>query len=643
MNKPRIFVGDFETTVYENQTSTEVWASALVELYSDDVFIFKSIEETYDLLTTLDCNILLYYHNLKFDGSFWLDFLLRKLKYKQAYTQEDNNFRKTTWLKKSEMPNNSIQYLISETGQFYSILIKHAGHYIEIRDSYKLLPFSVKVIGKDFETKHKKLEMEYVGYRYSGCEITKEEKEYIANDVLVIKEALEIMYNEGHNKLTIGSCCLSEFKSQYYEGYVETRFRTEFPNLKEFKIDKEIYGVDNADAYIRKSYKGGWCYINPKFQSKVIKGGCTLDVNSLYPSMMCGMSGNYFPVYEPHFWVGEPSPDIFIDNTYFFIRIEVKFKVKKNYLPFIQVKNSFMYARNSCLTTSNYIDENGKEHEYMNYKGEVHPCVLTLTLTKTDYYLFLEHYDVEYMKILDGCWFAVKKAEFIFDKYIEKYKKIKMESKGGKRTLAKLYLNNLYGKLATSDNSSFKVAFVDDETDSIKFYTVPAFDKDVVYIPIGSAITSYARNFTIRASQKNYNNFIYADTDSMHLACKVEDVKGVELDDNEFCCWSHESDWDIGYFTRQKTYIEHVTNVDKPFYDVKCAGMPDKCKQLFIRSLTGDLVKEDEELTPEERDFLSVKRELKDFDIGLKVPGKLKPKRITGGIILVDDIYTMRE
>ena len=28
----------------------------------------------------------------------------------------------------------------------------------------------------------------------------------------IVKEALEIMFTEGHNKLTIGSCCLDEYK-----------------------------------------------------------------------------------------------------------------------------------------------------------------------------------------------------------------------------------------------------------------------------------------------------------------------------------------------------------------------------------------------------------------------------------------------
>ena len=33
----RYFVGDFETTVYKGQVNTEVWASAAVELFTEDV------------------------------------------------------------------------------------------------------------------------------------------------------------------------------------------------------------------------------------------------------------------------------------------------------------------------------------------------------------------------------------------------------------------------------------------------------------------------------------------------------------------------------------------------------------------------------------------------------------------------------
>ena len=56
----RYFVGDFETTVYEGQEDTEVWASAMVEMYSEDVHIFHSLPETFDYITSLNCNVCIY-------------------------------------------------------------------------------------------------------------------------------------------------------------------------------------------------------------------------------------------------------------------------------------------------------------------------------------------------------------------------------------------------------------------------------------------------------------------------------------------------------------------------------------------------------------------------------------------------------
>ena len=77
-------MGDFETTVYKGQTDTEVWASACVELFTEDVHIFHSIGEQFDYFKSLNENLVVYYHNLKFDGAFWLSYLLVDLGYKQA-------------------------------------------------------------------------------------------------------------------------------------------------------------------------------------------------------------------------------------------------------------------------------------------------------------------------------------------------------------------------------------------------------------------------------------------------------------------------------------------------------------------------------------------------------------------------------
>ena len=647
IKKFRTFVGDFETTVYEGQKHTEVWASAIVELNSEDVKIFKSIDETFEYLSVMKDNVIVYYHNLKFDGSFWLSYLLVDRNFKQAYNKTGERINDVEWQQEKEMKNNTFKYSISDKGQFYTIIIKVNNKFIEIRDSLKLLPFSVKKIGKSFETKHKKLDMEYTGFRYSGCEITLEEQEYIKNDVLVVKEALEIMYNEGHNKLTIGSCCLEEYKKLIGKD----DYTMYFPNLTEIELDKDTYGSFNAEEYIRKSYRGGWCYVVKGKENKIYENGVTADVNSLYPSVMSSESGNRYPVGKPYFWKGNYiDEEALKTNRYFFIRIKTRFYIKKNKLPFIQVKGNLLYNGREMLETSDIYDAETDTYckEILDFNGNLVSTRVELTLTMTDYYLLKEHYDLVDFEILDGVWFYTEIG--IFDRYIEKYKKIKTVSTGAKRELAKLFLNNLYGKMATSTDSSFKVAYVKEDK-SIGFLPVLANDKKPVYIPIGSAITSYARNFTIRTAQKNYygvdkRGFIYADTDSIHCDLDVSELKDVPVHDSAFCHWKLEALWDKGIFVRAKTYIEHVTHENlkpvEPYNNIKCAGMPQKCKDLLNLSLEGYTEEEYEALKDIEKKFVKTKRTFKDFKRGLIVPSKLRPKRINGGIILCDTTYEMR-
>ena len=650
--KSRFFACDFETTVYEGQTDTEVWASASVELFDDteSVNILHSIQEQYEYFLSLDCNIVAYYHNLKFDGSFWLSYLMTELKYKQAYTKLDDTGDVEFYMVQ-DMPKKTFKYVISDRGQWYTITVRMPnGKILEIRDSLKLLPFTIKRIGESFKTKHHKLEMDYVGIRYAGCIITKKEQEYIANDVLVLKEALEIMFKEGHDKLTIGACCLAEYKT--FWAYNKDAYAIMFPDLYNVCIDKS-YGEVLAGEYIRHSYKGGWCYLVRGKENKVFTKGLTADVNSLYPSMMSSESGNYYPNGLPTFWKGNYIPDeALIKNRYYFVRIKTRFYLKPNMLPFIQIKHSLLYDGTEMLESSDVYDKKtDRYYDYIidDFTKEKLDTRVELTLTMTDFKLIKEHYDLVDFEILDGCWFESSKG--LFDEYINKYKKIKQESKGAIRELAKLFLNNLYGKFASSPDSSFKVAYVKDDG-SIGFYPVFAQEKTAGYIPIGSAITSYARNFTIRAAQKNYYGrdkagFIYADTDSIHCDLSPEQVKGIKVDPKEFCCWKLEAYWDEAIFVRQKTYIEHVTHedgepIEDPYYNIKCAGMPEKCKELFNLSITTQEEKPDKKYNDKEKEFIHKKRTLIDFKLGLKITGKLMPKRIKGGTLLVETTYEMR-
>ena len=92
--------------------------------------------------------------------------------------------------------------------------------------------------------------MDYAGDRHAYCEITEEEAKYIKNDVLVLKEALEMMFDEGHNKLTIGSCCLSEFKC----GYSHKDYDRLFPDHRNDPLDMVVCSDGNVWECVDKAW-----------------------------------------------------------------------------------------------------------------------------------------------------------------------------------------------------------------------------------------------------------------------------------------------------------------------------------------------------------------------------------------------------
>ena len=54
-----------------------------------------------------------------------------------------------------------------------------------------------------------------------------------------------------------------------------------------------------------------------------------------------------------------------------------------------------------------------------------------------------------------------------------------------------------------------------------------------------------------------------------------------------------------------------------------------------------DVVNNPEGYLSDELEFIKQKRELTDFNVGLMVPGKLRPKRIKGGIVLERTTFEM--
>lgn len=524
------YVCDFETTTKEDDC--RVWAYGCMEIGNKkNLKIGTKIEDFMDWCKKEKCDI--YFHNLKFDGSFIVNWLLHN-----GYTHSADGLPMT------------FNTIISNMGQWYMIDICYGYKgkkklHTKIYDSLKKLPFSVDVIGKAFNLGSNKVEVDpefYTRERNENHEITEEEYLYIYSDLEVMADALEIQFNQGLKAMTSGSDSLKGYKD-----VISTKtFEKLFPILSL---------EDNEE--IRWCYRGGFTWLNERYANKDIGGGIVFDVNSLYPSQMYYQP---LPFGKPIKFNGKYVEDK--DYPLYTQHIRCEFILKEGYIPTIQLKNQgLMFKQNEYLKSS---------------KGEM----VDLYLTNIDLKLIEEHYDLYDVEYVGGWKFRSKVG--MFKEFIDKWMLVKATNKGAIRMLAKLMLNSLYGKFATNPKVTGKVPYL--KEDGSNGFTLPKDEngnvvdefKDPVYTPIGVFVTSYARNLTIRTAQKCYDRIIYCDTDSIHLeGTEIPEVIKDVIDDNKLGYWKHESTFQRARFIRQKTYIEEIDGK----LHVICAGMPDRIKE----------------------------------------------------------------
>ena len=626
-----IYVADFETYVQEKnivtpQEKTYVWCATYLNMQPEKKPVITSgIDE---MLMSLTSNhkakeeITVYFHNLKFDGSFIINWLLNKGYKFIKYNQEGKDGHK--YLNRSKLRRDQYNCVISEMNQYYSISFNYYGKIIYIIDSLKLIPLSIAEVGKAYGTPHRKTEMEYTGVKSVNM-LTPEDRTYIENDVYVLKEAMYYMLENGYDGLTIGSCCMSEFMSMYSA----ENWDFYFPNLENVLI-KEL-GISQYE-YVVKSYHGGWCYCNKAIAGKKLHNGKVFDANSHYPSQMALKSypiniGKYYKA-ENNRFEDVCQRRMNKDEYYYFIRFSCSFKLKEKHFPFIQIKGDPSYRATEMLESSEIIEDNKKIKSHtITIAGKPvykRSNIVEMTMTKSDWELFCKSYDITDLTIYDCLLFGTESGEVLFGAYIHKYMKEKIEAgkakNPGKKFCAKLKLNNLYGKFATNPDSTYKIPEL--VNNILHFTKVNERAKKAGYIAIGSAITSYCRCITIGLANENYKHFAYADTDSVHLYDVPRNyaIKGVKIDPFELGAWDNETDWDTGKFLRAKTYIEHVTHehgkkVETPYWNVKCAGMTKMGREEALKDI--------EKLGPEV------------FKAGYEVRN-LKPNQINGGVLLTE-------
>lgn len=595
-----LLAADFETTtIFEENLERDInnkklvtWLNCFVDIRkcydmqeyristSTEEF-FSQVHKQIEQQDNKDC--IIYFHNLKFDGSYILNY----------FNEKEIEF----------------DTFINDMGQWYSITYHYKDYKIVIRDSLKILNFSIKQIGKDMLKTVEKGITPLTEEKISLDECYKKGYvDYVIRDVEILAKALnKMIFEQGFEKFTASSQALATYKDMISFPY----FLKLFPPLKN-------------DEIIRLGYRGGWTFANPVYQNKEIKGNINVyDKNSMYPAIML----NYkLPSGKPrkieYDYTREKHDIIFkeFDSCCYVYNLNVAFDIKDEHLPSIQIKignkeyfKNDEYFKEKILANKDILFMLDKTQRDYLTTSQGH--YFNITLTNYDLDLMKRQYDFDILENSKVIKYEFSAKKGLFDKYINLYKDRKIQGKKiGNAVMtqdAKLKLNSLYGKFGTKKLIQEKQVYFED--DVLKFKNdLELTETTGVYVPLAMFVTSIGRWEIINNAQDNYNHFLYSDTDSLHLLDEGQEIK-LNIDDYKFGDWKIEEQATRGKYLRAKLYIEEL--IDGTL-SVRGAGMTDEIK----KQVTFD-----------------------NFKLGATFKGKRATKQIKGGVLIYTTTFSIKE
>lgn len=577
-----------------------VWSWAIAEVGGTAIHRGTDIADYVELAAELGG--IHWFHNLRFDAAF-LD------SYLQAPRPVGLGMIAGAWQKRY-VPAGGFGALISDQGAHYARYVHlDDGRRFEVRDSLKKFPAtSVAQLAVMFGAPQPKGEIDYEAPRPAGYRPTLEEWQYLETDVEIVRTALKVAQDAGADGLTVGGDALAEYKLSRERIKGHAQFRATFPLLPR-----------SIDDFIRRALRGGWTYVNPKWQRVVLHGGlkairqyvpncklgdhigATEDVNSMYPAVMYQEA---YPVGEP-VWLA-PGQTSMKGRPHTIVGAMFDATIRPGKLPIIQVKGDPRYSPTTY---------------------QIHVSAIEWYGTEIDWALLEENYDIDIHEWLGGLAFHSRRG--LFTEYIDKWMAVK-EAAGrvmatekaagregslryrealGQRTQAKFALNNLWGRFSINPLRGSKTPGLTD--DGTPTYETGNIDYDEpCYTAVGVWTTSYGRDRVIRAAQTFGDAFLSADTDSVHHLGLGTGT--LEMHDTRLGAWKREAEFTKASYLRAKAYAEEIDGETESHV----AGLPRKL-------LDGMRVE--------------------DLMVGAAFTGKLVPRRVPGGIILESTDFIIGE
>lgn len=301
---------------------------------------------------------------------------------------------------------------------------------------------------------------------------------------------------------TIGGACMDVFRNMLNG----KKFRSLFPELTEEEYED-----------VKDAYKGGICEC---FKPGHYYDGITIDVHSMYPKQLRDCK---LPAYRPV--KCEEKPD-----GLYIVNFDACITVKQGGFPFLVDDDGF--GGNKSLLLSTFGD------------------IRNFTLTSVEFDMVEDNYNIDFISV--NYFYAFRSVSGVFSEYVDLFYNIKKKNTGARRTMAKLFLNNLVGKFAKKKTVNVRKYSVD--SGLLRFEEEEGKACKTCYVPVAAFVNSYAKRMLVEDAKKvGLENVIYCDTDSLHLKNK-ECMKCIDIGD-DLGMWGIEKEWREGIYFGKKKYV----------------------------------------------------------------------------------------
>lgn len=586
--RPAVLYGsDFETNPPKDGT-VNVWLWSIVRA-SDLAYICgETIEEWYEEIMKLSGIVC--FHNLKFDGQFILDFLIR-----------------------NGIPFDAKHTIVDATTHIpYRIALKED---LYIQDTMRVHVGSLEKMAKSYGLSGKSEKADFSVFHEYG-KATDLEIEYVIQDSRIVAQVLkaDCEVNDGYIPLTGAGFAKRQYVNWLKEsGLVVTNGMGKGKGSKPDELLEQLFPhkIENLETGMgwqdlcRMSYMGGLCLVKDGCEGVVNGKTYVYDVNSAYPFQMC----KPMPIRE-----GTPTDKI-VDGKFGVYWVKCVFSHNNTcpiihnvrayppHIPPIQDYDNQMFT---LYGNSDYIKD---------FSG-------TLVLTSIEIEYLEEYADLYIEEVLMGYVFDTSDAvfkDYIQNIYTERQKIKKTEPV--RAEFLKLMMNSLYGKFGSGVKYGCKFEIGEDNLYR-EVVDRDELDYPWAYTPVATAITGYERVYIATIISKNWDGFVYTDTDSIHL--NRPHIDGTMwIDQKALGALKCESISDQSKYLRPKCYV----HINEREYDnlgnetgcnpisVKCGGMPANIKATI--------------------------KSMDELYIGAKFEGKLMPVKYVGGVYLQPTTYKL--